>query len=128
MKRILLLLCGWVSLGLAVLGIFLPVLPTTPLVLLGAICFSSSSDKMYRILLNSRLFGPYIENYRTKQGIPLAVKVRAIALLWLLLGLSALLMQKLWSTVLFAVIGTGVTIHLVILKTKRSPGQKTHHR
>lgn len=124
MKRVLLLVCGWALVAIAAVGVILPVLPTTPFVLLAALCFSCSSEKMYRLLLKSRLFGPYIENYRTKQGVSAAVKARAIVLLWLLLGVSAAAMHRTWSTVLFSAVGIGVTAHLLALKTKKAPGAK----
>lgn len=119
LKKLLLFICGWLLLAIAAIGVFLPVLPTTPLVILAATCFSFSSKKAYGYILKSRFFGPYIENYRTKQGVSVGVKVRGIVMLWALLLLSAVLMRTLWSSVLFTVIGIGVTIHLLMLKTKR---------
>lgn len=119
MKKAALFLSGWVLLLAAAVGVFLPVLPTTPLVLLAAVCFSCSSEKAYRFLLKSRFFGPYIENYRTGRGVPAAAKVRGIVVLWLLLAVSAVAMRRTWSTVMFAVIGAGVTTHLLLLKTEK---------
>ena len=119
MKKAVLFLSGWTLLLLAAIGVFLPILPTTPFVLLAALCFSCSSEKMHRFLLKSRLFGPYIENYRTGRGVPAAAKARGIAMLWLLLAVSAFAMRKAWATAMFAVIGIGVTIHLLLLKTRK---------
>ena len=122
MKRRLLSLSGWLLLGLASVGIFLPVLPTTPLVIAAAACFSFGNPKMGRRLESSRVFGPYIKGYRTGQGITVAEKARAIAVLWALLAVSAFHNRKTWFIVLMALIGTGVTIHLLLLKTKGAEG------
>lgn len=118
MKRILLFIAGCLSLAVGTIGIFLPVLPTTPLVLLSAVCFSFSSPKAHHFLLTSRIFGPYIENYRSGCGISIAAKAKAIAFLWCGLLLSVLLVQKFWLTILLAFVGVAVTIHLLLLKTK----------
>lgn len=120
MKKIILLICGWALIVIAAIGVFLPILPTTPLVILAAMCFSYSSERMHRFLLKSYFFGPYIENFKTKQGISIATKVKGIIVLWLLLIISAVSMHKIWSTIMFAVIGIGVTIHLLLLKTKKN--------
>lgn len=120
MKRILLLVAGWLLLALGAVGILVPVLPTTPFVLVAAGCFSFASPKMYALLLKSRFFGPYVENYRTKQGVPVDAKVRGIVMLWVLLLISMIAMHKLWLTALLLVVGTAVTIHLLMLKTRPS--------
>lgn len=117
-KRAVLLVCGCVLLALAAVGAFLPVLPTTPFVLVAAVCFSHSSQKLHALLLRSRFFGEYIENYRSKRGVSMAVKVRSIIVLWLLLAVSAVTVGKLWLTLLLAAVGIGVTIHLLLLKTR----------
>lgn len=122
-KQPLLLAAGFVLLALAAVGVFLPVLPTTPFVLAAAICFSNSSPKLHALLLKNRFFGEYIENHRTKRGVCVAVKVRSIAALWLLLCVSAVAVGKLWVTLLLAAVGIGVTAHLLLLKTR--PPEKT---
>lgn len=120
MKRTLLLTFGWVLLALGAVGVLLPVLPTTPFVLVAAGCFSCTSPRMHALLVKSRLFGPYIENYHTRQGVPMAVKVRSIVLLWLLLFVSMAGMRRLWLTALLMLVGTAVTVHLLMIKTRPS--------
>jgi uncharacterized membrane protein YbaN (DUF454 family) len=83
--------------ALGTLGVFLPVLPTTPFVILAGVCFSASSPKMYEVIRKSKFFGPYIENYRNKTGVPLSVKITSIISMWLLLALSVFLVQKTWA-------------------------------
>lgn len=107
-------------LALGAVGILIPVMPTTPFVLVAAGCFSFASPKLYGVLLKSRFFGPYVENYRTKQGVPVDAKVRGIVMLWVLLLISIISMRKLWMTILLLVVGAAVTAHLLLLKTRAS--------
>ena len=69
-------------------------------------------------MLQNRYFGSYIENYRTKQGVPKSVKIRSIIVLWALLILSGILVDQLWIRLLLVAVGVGVTTHLLLLKTK----------
>lgn len=119
MNKRLLSVCGWLLLGLAALGIPLPVLPTTPFVLAAATCFSFSNPTMFQRLLSSRVFGPYIEGWRAKQGITVLQKARAILTLWILLTISIIVNQKLWLAILLIAIGIAVTIHLLCMKTRK---------
>ncbi|WP_096270899.1 YbaN family protein [Paucisalibacillus globulus] len=82
-KRLLLVISGLLSLGLAVIGIFLPLIPTTPLLLLSAACFIRSSDRLYQWLITNKYLGPYIKNYREGKGIPLSAKIVGVSLLWI---------------------------------------------
>ncbi|WP_240508027.1 YbaN family protein [Virgibacillus indicus] len=82
-KKMFLIIAGSLSLGLGVLGIFLPLLPTTPLLLLAAACYVRSSDKLYEWLITNKYFGSYIENYRMGKGIPLKAKIIGVSVLWI---------------------------------------------
>jgi uncharacterized membrane protein YbaN (DUF454 family) len=118
--RFLLLICGYLSIALAVLGAFLPLLPTTVFLLLAAYFFSKSSDKMHNWLLSNKWFGSYIKNYQEGRGIPLHSKITAILSMWLLMIASGI-----WATdllivrILLFLVGTGVTIHLLRMPTFR---------
>ncbi|WP_156290275.1 YbaN family protein [Oceanobacillus salinisoli] len=81
-KKLFLIVAGSLSLGLGVLGIFLPLLPTTPLLLLAAACYIRSSNRLYHWLITNKRFGLYILNYRDGNGIPLKAKVIGVTLLW----------------------------------------------
>jgi len=116
--KFLYLTAGFFALALGLVGIFLPLLPTTPLVLVAAFCFSRSSQRMEAWLLRSRIFGPFIENYRTKQGISITHKIGTLVLLWGGLAVSAWLMGFAWMYVLLAGVGTGVTVHILHIPTK----------
>ncbi|MBW6497815.1 MAG: YbaN family protein [Bacteroidales bacterium] len=100
------------------LGIPLPLLPTTPFLLLSAWLYARSSKRFYFWLINHRYFGKTIRNYREKGGVALNIKIWAIALLWITITLSATLaVGNWWVRVLLLVIAIGVTIHISSLKT-----------
>ena len=121
LTRWLLMAAGSLSVGLGVLGVFLPVLPTTPFLLLAAVCFSRSSERLHRWLLGNRWFGPYVRNYVEGRGLPRRVKIVTLVLLWLSLGYAALVVTgNVWVRVLFAGVAAGVTWHVVRLKTLAS--------
>ena len=114
--RLLLIAIGWGSVVLAVIGIFLPLLPTVPLLLLAAACFARSSERFYHWLVTHPRLGPLISDYLNGQGIPLRAKFYAIGLLWLSISLSVLLwVPLLWVDLQLILIGTGVTIYLLRL-------------
>jgi len=118
--RSLLIVSGTVCVGLGMLGIFLPLLPTTPFLLLAAACYIRSSEKFYRWLIANRWFGKYIRNYREGRGVPLSTKVMAISLLWITIGYSAFFVVDILAVrILLILIAAGVTVHLVLLKTYR---------
>ncbi len=120
MVKGLLIAGGSLSVVLGVIGIFFPVLPTTPFLLLAAFCYARSSERFYHWLLNNRWFGDYIRNYREGRGIPLTEKILAISSLWLTIGFSVLfVVQVMWVKLLLLTIAVGVTIHLVRIKTLR---------
>ncbi len=114
-----LLAAGFFCTGLGVLGIFLPLLPTTPLLLLAAACFARSSERFHRWLLEHRRLGPLIGGYLDGSGIPMKAKACAIALIWLSITLSALLVVPLvWVRILLFAIALGVTVYLLRLPTR----------
>jgi len=119
LAKMLLIACGTLSVALGVLGVFLPVLPTTPFLLLAAACYARSSEKLYEWLLGNRWFGHYIRDYREGKGIPLRRVAVAIALLWLTIGYTAIVAVSLWwvRLALLAIAG-GVTVHL--LRSRRA--------
>ncbi|WP_188456075.1 YbaN family protein [Virgibacillus oceani] len=89
-KKVLLITGGSISFVLGVLGIVLPLLPTTPLLLLAAACFVRSSDKLYQWLITNKYVGSYIRNYRAGKGIPLKAKISGVLVLWVSMGYTIL--------------------------------------
>jgi uncharacterized membrane protein YbaN (DUF454 family) len=115
-----LIVIGFIAVGLGILGMFLPILPTTPFLLLAAACFAKSSDKFYHWLLNNRWFGSYIKNYREGKGIPLKIKIMALCFLWSTILISIVFfLDNIHVQVLLFAIAAAVTIHISLIKTKK---------
>lgn len=122
--KILLTVCGTLCVILGVLGMFLPILPTTPFLLLAAACYARSSKWFYQLLLTNRLFGKYIRNYREGKGIPLRQKILTLMLLWLTIGYAVLsVVLPRWIKLILLGIAGSVTIHLVKIRTFK-PGMQ----
>jgi uncharacterized membrane protein YbaN (DUF454 family) len=118
--RILMIVAGTLFVGLGVLGIFLPLLPTTPFLLLAAACYARGSKRFYTWLLNNRWFGNYIRDYREKKQVPLTVKVSSVSLLWIAIMVSALLVVHiLLVKIILILIAIGVTVHILSIRTLR---------
>ena len=116
-------LLRWVYLVLALLflllgliGIFLPVLPTTPFMLLAAACFVRSSERFYVWLVEHPRLGPWFRDYLEGNGIPLKGKVYAIGLMWLSIGVSCWLVPLIWARLFM--LTSAVLVSLYILKQK----------
>ena len=117
--KILLISLGIFFLALGFIGIFIPVLPTTPFVLLAAALFARSSEKFYQWLIKNRFFGQYVKDYREGKGVPLRVKMGAILLLWVTIGLSIVFgVEIFWVRILLIAVALGVTIHIAMIKRK----------
>ena len=121
-KRGLFIVAGTIFLGLGGIGIFLPILPTTPFLLLSTACYYKGSERLHRWILNNRWFGSYIRNYKEGKGIPLKTKVFTLSLLWIVITYSALFMLEILIVqIILFIIAIGVSIHIVTLPTlKRS--------
>ncbi|WP_443190809.1 YbaN family protein [Pseudomonas indica] len=119
--RYVLLAVGWLCIVLGVIGIFLPVLPTTPFLLLAAACFVRSSRRFYLWLVTHPRLGPWIRDYLDGQGIPLKGKVYAIGLMWVSIGFSCYLVPMIWARVFM--LSSAVLVTLYILKQKTLPAR-----
>jgi len=120
-KRVLYFVAGTISLALGGVGVFLPILPTTPLLLLSLACYYKSSKRMHYWMINNKWFGSYLRNYAEGKGISLKAKLFTISLLWILLSYSAFFVVKILPVQLFLfLIGLGVSIHLIKLPTIRN--------
>jgi len=117
-KRILFIVAGTICLGLGALGIILPLLPTTPFLLLTAACYMRGSDRMYQWLLNNKWFGKYIRNYREGKGIPLRGKISALVLLWTTISFTAIFIISIGVIrITLFLIAAIVSIYLIRLPT-----------
>jgi len=120
MKKFLVVL-GFLSLAIGIFGIVIPLLPTTPFLLLSAACFLKGSDRMFRWLMNHKLFGEFIRNFREKKAIPLKTKVFAISLLWITILFSIFFMvESIYLRIMLAAIAIAVTVHILHFKTLKS--------
>ncbi|MGV0326674.1 YbaN family protein [Corynebacterium confusum] len=111
MRKALLIGLGWVSVALAAIGVVLPLLPTTPFLLLSAFCFARSSDRFHAYLYNHRVFGAYLRNYESGQ-MSTRHKVRTLSIMWIGILVSAALINKPIVWVVFIIIASCVTVHL----------------
>lgn len=113
-----LLLAGLAAVALGVIGIFLPVLPTVPFLLLALACFTRSSERCYAWLLDHARLGPLVRPYLDGRGMRRATKAKAIALLWASIAVSALLMRQAPGIQAgLLVVALGVTLYLLRLPT-----------
>ncbi len=119
MLRYILLAIGWLSVALGVIGIFLPVLPTTPFLLLAAACFARSSPRFYRWLVEHPRLGPWIRDYLDGNGIPLKGKVYAIGLMWASILFSCYLVPLPWARGFMLTSAVLVTVYILRQKTLR---------
>ncbi|MNV78120.1 Inner membrane protein YbaN [compost metagenome] len=118
--RMVLLVIGWLSVALGVIGIFVPVLPTTPFLLLAAACFVRSSRRFYLWLVEHPRLGPWIRDYLEGQGIPLKGKVYALVLMWTSIGLSCFLVPLPWARGFMLTSAVLVSIYILRQKTLRN--------
>lgn len=125
-RKAVLIFTGTVCVALGVLGMFLPLLPTTVFLLMAAYCYSRSSERFHTWLLNNRLCGKYIRDYKSGAGISVRQKVTTIAILWASIGFSIWMIGAgFWVTLLLIAIAVGVTLHLVMIKTLRPEPQES---
>jgi uncharacterized protein len=119
-KKAVLVTAGSLCLALAVLGVFLPLLPTTPFLLLASACYVRSSERLHGWLMGNRMLGPYIRNFKERRGIPLRARVTTVVLLWLPLAYSIYRLDLLWLELLLLLMG--VIWSVLILRMKPARG------
>jgi uncharacterized membrane protein YbaN (DUF454 family) len=105
---------GFIFLFIGMIGIFLPILPTTPFVLVASFCFASNK-KLSDWLKKSKLFGEYITNYKERNGLSKTTVIKSISFLWIMLSISMLVISSLWAVILLTCIGSAVTVHILMI-------------
>jgi len=116
--RVLLRVAGILCVIIGAIALLVPVLPTTPLLLLAAACFIRSSDRFYGWLIGHRWLGPIIRDYRERRGATLKVKISAVAILWCSIGFSLLFAVDTWPLrAVLIVVAVAVTAHLLMLRS-----------
>ncbi len=113
---------GFVSLGLAVVGIILPVMPTTIFVILAAYFFAKGSKRFHDWLLQNKVFGTYLSNYREGKGMSLGSKIFSISFLWVGIIFSVVMLEITWLKIALLAVAIAVTIHIYIIKTTPKVG------
>ena len=114
------LISGFLLVAIGVIGIFLPLLPTTIFLILASVCFVKSSPRANEWLRNHKVLGAYIKNYQDKSGLTLKSKIFSITFLWLSILLSAYFFtEEFYVRILLIAIAIGVSVHLVMIKTKK---------
>lgn len=122
-RRRLLIAAGTLCTGLGIIGVFVPILPTTPFLLLAAACYMRSSERFYQWLMNNRIFGAYVRNYIEGRGMPIRMKILTILLLWLAIGLTiAFGAQNIVIRIMLVCIAVGVTAHIVLIRKRKAEG------
>lgn len=113
-----LIILGWLFILLGVIGIFLPLMPTTIFFILAAWCFSRSSEKFYNRLINHPRFGKIIRDYHEKNGMPARSKAIAITMMLLTITISAIFFtQEIYIRIILFFIALGVSIYIILLNT-----------
>jgi len=111
--KLLLIACGTVCVALGVIGIFLPIMPTTVFLLMAAACYARSSERFYQRLLNQRFLGSYIRNHREGRGMKRRDKTVTLVLLWIGIGATIIFsVNALWGRLVLLGIATAVTVHV----------------
>jgi uncharacterized membrane protein YbaN (DUF454 family) len=129
LMKAVLVVCGSISVALGVVGIFLPLLPTTVFLLLAAACYARSSDRFYHWLVTHRWLGAYIRNHYEGRGMRRRDKIITILALWAGIGATAFLtVDALWLRLLLFGIALGVTLHVARLPTYEVGSQKLEVR
>jgi hypothetical protein len=122
--RWILIGCGWLAILAGVVGIFLPLLPTVPFLLLAVACFARSSERFHVWLIEHNHLGPLIRDYLHGGGIPLRVKRIAIGMVWVSFPVSAVFFMKVkWVSILLMAVAVGITLYLIRLPTTM-PGKE----
>lgn len=118
-KKILLIIAGIIAVILGTIGVFLPVLPTTPFLLIASYCFVRSSEKLHDWLINRSVFSKYLQNYIKYHAVTLWTKIISISTLWITITISFILIRSIYVRIILVLVLIGVTIHLALLKVMR---------
>jgi uncharacterized membrane protein YbaN (DUF454 family) len=117
-KRLLFVSLGTLFLGVGLVGIIVPILPTTPFLLLATSFYARGSDKFHNWLLNNRILGAYIKHYIDGKGMPLKIKLFTIVLLWIAISSTvAFAVDELVLRIVLVLVAIGVSVHIALIKS-----------
>ena len=124
LKKKLYITFGFLAVALAIVGVFIPGLPTVPFLLVALFCFERSSKKYHDMIMNNKYFGPVLQDYYSGKGLTLSIKIKAILFLTCGIAFSIYKIQNLHTRIALAVVWLGVAIHIILLKTKKTKNKK----
>ena len=120
LKKKLYITFGFLAVALAIVGVFIPGLPTVPFLLVALFCFERSSKKYHDMIMNNKYFGPVLQDYYSGKGLTPSVKIKAILFLSCGMAFSIYKIQNLHARIALAIVWLGVAIHIILLKTKKT--------
>ena len=120
LKKKLYIAFGFLAVALAIIGVFIPGLPTVPFLLVALFCFERSSKKYHDMIMNNKYFGPVLQDYYSGKGLTFSVKIKAILFLSCGMIFSIYKIQNLHARIALAIVWLGVAIHIILLKTKKT--------
>ena len=124
LKKKLYIAFGFLVVALAIIGVFIPSLPTVPFLLVALFCFERSSKKYHDMIMNNKYFGPVLQDYYSGKGLTSSVKIKAISFLSCGMAFSIYKIQNLHVRIALAVVWLAVAIHIILLKTKKTKNKK----
>ena len=125
LKKKLYIAFGFLAVTLAIIGVFIPGLPTVPFLLVALFCFERSSKKYHDMIMNNKYFGPVLQDYYSGKGLTLSIKIKAILFLSCGMIFSIYKIQNLYARIALAIVWLGVVIHIILLKTKKTKNKTT---
>ena len=120
LKKKLYIAFGFLAVALAIVGVFIPGLPTVPFLLVALFCFERSSKKYHDMIINNKYFGPVLQDYYSGKGLTSSIKIKAILFLSCGMIFSIYKIQNLHARIALAIVWLGVAIHIILLKTKKT--------
>jgi len=124
LKKKLYIAFGFLAVALAIVGVFIPGLPTVPFLLVALFCFERSSKKYHDMIINNKYFGPVLQDYYSGKGLTSSIKIKAILFLSCGMIFSIYKIQNLHARIALAVVWLAVAIHIILLKTKKTKNKK----
>ena len=124
LKKQLYIAFSFLAVTLAIIGVFIPGLPTVPFLLVALFCFERSSKKYHDMIMNNKYFGPVLQDYYSGKGLTSSVKIKAILFLSCGMIFSIYKIQNPHARIALAVVWLAVAIHIILLKTKKTKNKK----
>ncbi len=125
-KNRLLVILGFLLLGLGTIGIFLPILPTTPFVLAAAGCFSGNK-RLSAWLRKSKFFSDYLTSYSERTGLRKSTVIISLVFLWTMMGISVVCLKTLWAGICLPIIGIAVTVHILYMSLPKNKAHRSEN-